>query len=69
MSNRLFRLVRWNKLKILRKDDVGLVMDFVKDGFRWRFYFILLNNWLFCFKFYLEKESWVLVGYDVDFDL
>ncbi|KAJ8443744.1 hypothetical protein Cgig2_029649 [Carnegiea gigantea] len=60
------RSARWNKVKILRKNDVGLVIDSAKERFKWRPYCASPNSCSVLAKFYPEDEKWVLVSSAID---
>ncbi|KAA8526964.1 hypothetical protein F0562_008807 [Nyssa sinensis] len=60
---------RWQRLKKLKVENVGMALDSAMECFQWRPYAILVvNNWMIS-KFYRENEDWVLVDSDMDKEL
>ncbi|KAK9269690.1 hypothetical protein L1049_001468 [Liquidambar formosana] len=62
------RFAQWNKLKMLKGENVRLALDSAGECFQWRPYTSMVNNGLF-HKFYGEKEDWVSIDHDSDSDL
>ncbi|XVF70592.1 hypothetical protein PTKIN_Ptkin11bG0174900 [Pterospermum kingtungense] len=54
------RSARWSNVKILKVDNVRMVLDSSGETFEWRPYARVVDNWRF-HEFYKEKEEWISV--------
>ncbi|XWS27870.1 hypothetical protein CRYUN_Cryun25bG0016900 [Craigia yunnanensis] len=62
------RSARWSNVKIVKVENVRMVLDSAGETFEWRPYAKIVNCWQF-HEFYKEKEEWISVDQSLSKEL
>ncbi|XP_017979675.1 PREDICTED: uncharacterized protein LOC18593576 [Theobroma cacao] len=62
------RSARWSNVKIVKVENVRMVLDSAGETFNWRPYAKVVNYWQF-HEFYKEKEEWISIDQSLSKEL